>query len=202
MTPLDAYDWPALEAELEEQGATVLPAVLSAPECRALADLAVLAPLRDALWIRLLPAAVRWDRALGESWHYGGGPGTLELQHLREGEGRPLHRDEADGAFPFRASLLLGAPGVDFDGGELALVERRPRMQSRPMVVPLGQGDVALFAANRRPCRGAKGPYRVSLQRGISRVRAGERACVEIGFAGGAAPPALFASTGPRRGSS
>jgi hypothetical protein len=138
MTPLDAYDWPSLEAELEEQGATVLPAVLSAAECLALADLATLAPLRDALHARLVAAAVRWDRALGESWRYPREQGTLELQQLREGEGRPLHRDEADGAFPFRASLLLGAPGVDFDGGELALVERRPRMQSRALVVPLG----------------------------------------------------------------
>jgi oxygenase catalysing oxidative methylation of damaged DNA len=32
-------------------------------------------------------------------------------------------------------TLLLDRPGIDFYGGELILVEQRPRRQSRPMVV-------------------------------------------------------------------
>ena len=49
-----------------------------------------------------------------------------------------LHQDlYGEIHFPLQAILLLDRPGIDFDGGELILVEQRPRRQSRPMVLPV-----------------------------------------------------------------
>lgn len=62
------------------------------------------------------------------------------------------------------------------------MTEQRPRMQSRPAVVPLGQGDAVVFAVHRRPVRGARGFYRTNLRHGVSRVRAGHRQSLGIIF--------------------
>ncbi|WP_205346504.1 2OG-Fe(II) oxygenase [Pseudomonas bharatica] len=35
--------------------------------------------------------------------------------------------------------------GKDFSGGDLLLTEHRPRLQSRPIVVPLRRGDIAII---------------------------------------------------------
>ena len=45
-------------------------------------------------------------------------------------------------------------PGKDFGGGEFVLTEQRPRMQSRPEVVPLAQGEAVIFAVSQRPVQG------------------------------------------------
>ncbi len=71
--------------------------------------------------------------------------------------------------------ILLSEPGQDFTGGEFTLVEQRPRMQSRPEVVPLRQGEAAIFAVQHRPVQGTRGTYRVNLRHGVSRVRSGQR---------------------------
>ncbi len=39
--------------------------------------------------------------------------------------------------FPLQVAILLSEPERDFTGGEFVLTEQRPRMQSRPEVVPL-----------------------------------------------------------------
>ena len=54
-------------------------------------------------------------------------------------------------------TVLLSAPGRDFDGGEFVLTEQRPRAQSRVEVVPLAQGDAVIFAVHHRPVQGARG---------------------------------------------
>jgi hypothetical protein len=55
-------------------------------------------------------------------------------------------------------------------------------MQSRPMVVPLKLGDMAVIATAERPFKGAKGYYRVNLKHAINRVRQGERIGLELSF--------------------
>lgn len=150
----------------------------------------VIAALRRLIYGRLAPIANRWNAALGIAQRY---PETfdafLALCH-EQGQQRPtplllkygvgdyncLHQDlYGDLFFPFQMVILLSQPGRDFSGGEFTLVEQRPRMQSRPEVVPLQQGEAAIFAVQHRPVEGARGAYRVNLRHGVSRVRSGER---------------------------
>ena len=150
----------------------------------------VIATLRSLIYARLAPIANRWNAALGIARRY---PDALDdflaLCHA-QGQERPtplllkygagdyncLHQDlYGDLFFPFQMVILLSEPGRDFAGGEFTLVEQRPRMQSRPEVVPLWQGEAAIFAVQHRPVQGARGTYRVNLRHGVSRVRSGER---------------------------
>mgnify|MGYP001552898115 CR=1 FL=1 len=62
------------------------------------------------------------------------------------------------------------------------LTEQRPRMQSRPMVLPLRQGDAAVIAVHHRPVPGTRGSYRVNLRHGVSRLRSGRRHTAGIVF--------------------
>lgn len=55
-------------------------------------------------------------------------------------------------------------------------------MQSRPLVLPLRLGDLAIIATAERPFKGTKGYYRVILKHAISRVRKGERIGLELSF--------------------
>jgi hypothetical protein len=79
-------------------------------------------------------------------------------------------------------TILLSEPGRDFTGGEFVITEQRPRMQSRPVVIPLCQGDAVVFAVHHRPVQGARGIYRVNLRHGVSRVRSGRRHTAGIIF--------------------
>ena len=79
-------------------------------------------------------------------------------------------------------AILLSDPGADFTGGEFIMTEQRPRMQSRPMVVPLRQGDGVIFAVHNRPVQGTRGTYRANLRHGVSRVLSGRRHTVGIIF--------------------
>jgi hypothetical protein len=79
-------------------------------------------------------------------------------------------------------TVLLSAPGKDFSGGEFVLVEQRPRAQSRPQVVPLSQGEAVIFPVHHRPAQGTRGPYRVNMRHGVSRVISGRRQTLGIIF--------------------
>ena len=78
--------------------------------------------------------------------------------------------------------MLLSAPGRDFAGGEFVLTEQRARMQSRVEVVPLEQGDAAIFPVHHRPVAGARGLSRAVMRHGVSRVRAGGRMTLGVIF--------------------
>jgi hypothetical protein len=151
---------------------------------------ALLAALRTGIYPRLVPVANRWNSAMNvdvqfpeahaaylERCHAAGQaqPTPLLLQY-GAGDYNCLHQDlYGEQVFPLQVAILLSQPGRDFTGGELVMTEQRPRMQSRPMVLPLRQGDAAVFAVQRRPVTGARGVYRVNLRHGVSRVHAGHR---------------------------
>lgn len=102
-------------------------------------------------------------------------PTPLILRYGKGGYNR-LHQDlYGEVYFPFQIAVLLSEPGEDFEGGEFVLVENRPRMQSRPRVVPLRRGDAVVFAVNERPQMGKNGYHKVSLRHGVADITKGER---------------------------
>ncbi|MGE8320535.1 MAG: 2OG-Fe(II) oxygenase [Comamonas sp.] len=142
---------------------------------------------RAAFHPHLVAIANRWRQALGEDGRLAAAPGGgwPPSQASRLGvEGWMALRQGSEGGqgFPLQLVVLLSEPGVDFDGGEFVMTEQRPRMQSRPMVLPLRLGDAALIGAAARPVWGAHGCYRVQMRHAISRVRRGERIGVELGW--------------------
>ena len=146
--------------------------------------------LRTSLYPRLAGVANRWNESMGLDVRY---PEELDAFLARchaAGQSRPtplllrygpddyncLHQDlYGEHVFPLQAVFLLSSPGEDFEGGELALVEQRPRMQSRVSVVRFGKGEGVVFAVNQRPVRGTRGWYRVAMRHGVSRLVSGER---------------------------
>lgn len=221
-------EWGRIAQQLDAAGVAVLPGLLGAAECRALAELygdeslfrsrivmsrhgfgrgeyqyfryplpPLITSLRTALYPRLVPIANRWNELMQVQTRYPAShPQFIERCHAA-GQVRPtplllkydvddyncLHQDlYGSHVFPLQVTVMLSRPGEDFDGGEFVLTEQRPRMQSRAEVVPLGQGDAALFAVNHRPVCGTRGAYRVKLRHGVSRVRRGQRRTLGIIF--------------------
>lgn len=108
---------------------------------------------------------------------------TPLLLRYEAGDYNCLHQDlYGEHVFPLQLTILLSAPGRDFEGGEFVITEQRPRMQSRAHVVPFGRGDAVLFAVNRRPLRGTRGDYQVRLRHGVSVLRGGGRHTLGIIF--------------------
>ncbi len=153
--------------------------------------------LRDSLYPHLAPIANRWYAAMNlpqrfpaqhaefiERCHAAGQqrPTPLLLQYGAD-DYNCLHQDlYGEHVFPLQVVVLLSEPGRDFEGGEFVMTEQRPRMQSRPLVVALHQGDAAVIAVHHRPVQGSRGVYRVNLRHGVSRVRSGHRHTAGIIF--------------------
>lgn len=154
-----------------------------------------IAAIRQVLYSRLAPVANAWGEALGLAERYPASLGAF-LKHCHaQGQTRPtplllkygagdynrLHQDLYGGVqFPLQAAVLLSAPGDDFAGGESVLTETAPRKQTRAEVVPLGQGDMLIFAVNHRPQESAKGYSRVAMRHGVSTIRRGARMTLGI----------------------
>ena len=148
------------------------------------------AGLRAAFYPLLQPIADRWHAALGIAERFPADHAAYLARCHAAGQQRPtplllkygpgdynsLHQDLYGAhVFPLQLAILLSAPGRDFTGGEFVLTEQRPRRQSRAEVVPLTQGDGVVFPVNHRPVAGTRGPYRVTMRHGVSRVRSGAR---------------------------
>jgi uncharacterized protein len=153
--------------------------------------------LRESLYPRLVSIANRWSVLMGQEAGYpeelasfldrchaaGQHRPTPLLLEYAEGDYNCLHQDlYGEHVFPLQVAILLSAPDRDFTGGELVVTEQRPRMQSRPMVLPLRQGDAAVFAVHHRPMHGVRGVYRVNMRHGVSRVRSGRRHTLGVIF--------------------
>jgi len=148
----------------------------------------LIAAMRTSFYPHLVPIANRWNEAMGIDAHYpaihadfiqrchqaGQDKPTPLLLKYGAGDYNCLHQDlYGELAFPLQIAVLLSEPGRDFTGGEFVMTEQRPRMQSRPMVVPLRKGDGVVFAVHHRPVQGKKNVYRVNLRHGVSRLRSG-----------------------------
>ena len=163
--------------------------------CYPLPD--IVEALRQAIYPQLAPIANRWRERLREEGRF---PPALAA-YLKEchatGQERPtplilkyeagdyncLHQDlYGDLVFPLQLTVLLSAPDDDFTGGEFLLVEQRPRAQSKGEVVPLRQGEAVIFPVHHRPVEGTRGPYRVTMRHGVSRLRSGRRFTLGIIF--------------------
>ena len=135
-------------------------------------------------WNELLEIDARYPSAIADFRTLNRRCGQRRAQsgliRLREGDYQALHQHaEGEQVFPLQLIVLLSEPGEDFAGGEFVMTEQRPRMQSRPTVVPLRSGDAAIIATARRPVKGVNGYYRVNLKHAISRVHQGERISLE-----------------------
>ena len=157
----------------------------------------LVAELRASWYPRLAPIARRWAAELGREAAFPDDHASyLALCHaagqlrptpllLRYGEGdyNCLHQDLYGAhVFPLQVAILLSQPGCDFTGGEFVMTEQRPRMQSRPMVMPLAQGDAVVFAVHHRPVQGTRGVYRANLRHGVSRLLSGKRRTLGVIF--------------------
>jgi hypothetical protein len=157
----------------------------------------LVAGLRTAIYPNLAPIANRWNAAMGIKVRYPAKHADFIVRCHAAGQLRPtplllqygpddyncLHQDlYGEHVFPLQVAILLSEPGRDFAGGEFVVTEQRPRMQSRPEVVPLRQGDAVVFAVHHRPVQGTRGVYRVNLRHGVSRVRSGHRHTLGIIF--------------------
>ena len=157
----------------------------------------IVASLRSALYPRLAPVANRWNAAMRIDVRYPQTHADFLARCHEAGQVRPtplllqygagdyncLHQDlYGEHVFPLQVAILLSEPGTDFTGGEFVLTEQRPRMQSRPDVVPLRRGDAVIFAVHHRPVQGTRGVYRGNLRHGVSRVRSGDRHTLGVIF--------------------
>ncbi|WP_454727410.1 MULTISPECIES: 2OG-Fe(II) oxygenase [Cupriavidus] len=156
----------------------------------------LLGQLRHALYPRLVPIANRWHRQLGTGapypdeldaflrrCHAAGQtrPTPLILQY-GEGDYNCLHQDlYGEHVFPLQVAILLSEPGRDFAGGEFVMTESSHQGQ-RVDVVALRQGDAVVFAVNQRPATGRRGPRKVAMRHGVSRIRGGQRHTVGLIF--------------------
>ena len=157
----------------------------------------MVANLRTSLYCQLAPIANQWNNALRIPVHYPTVHAEFIARCHAAGQVRPtpllfqygvddyncLHQDlYGEHVFPLQVAILLSAPGRDFTGGEFVLTEQRPRMQSRPHVVSLQQGDAVIFAVCYRPVQGTRGTYRATMRHGVSRLRSGKRHTMGVIF--------------------
>lgn len=154
-------------------------------------------PLKQALYLKLLPIARDWWSKLGrndpwpdslDEWlalnHVAGQTkSTAILLKYGAGDWNALHQDlYGDLVFPLQVVINLNTPGVDHTGGEFLLVEQRPRAQSRGSAFVLPQGHGYVFTTRDRPVRSTRGWSAAPVRHGVSAIRSGERLTLALVF--------------------
>ncbi|MGI8826721.1 MAG: 2OG-Fe(II) oxygenase [Chloroflexota bacterium] len=146
--------------------------------------------MRTAFYPHLAKIANGWMEKLGDDVRYPAGlssfldrchaagqtkPTPLLLRY-RAGGYNCLHQDLYGAvAFPFQVIIALSERGEEYTGGELLLVEQRPRAQSRGYVITLEQGAALIFPTHHRPLEGSRGYHRFGMRHGVSTVTCGIR---------------------------
>jgi hypothetical protein len=153
--------------------------------------------LRAALWPHLLPIAREWAERRGQPAPCPDGLGDwLDLCHqagqtrptplmLRYGPGdwNALHRDlYGELVFPLQVVVGLDEPDHDYTGGELVVVEQRPRAQSRATALRIPRGHAVVFTTRDRPVRSQRGWSSGPMRHGVSTVLTGRRHTLGLVF--------------------
>jgi len=108
---------------------------------------------------------------------------TPLLLRYAAGDWNALHQDLYGAiAFPLQVLVVLSERDVDYEGGEVMLVEQRPRAQSRATAFSMAQGEGLIFTNRERPVRGTRGDYRVAMRHGVSVLTRGERLTLGLIF--------------------
>ena len=156
-----------------------------------------LAALRTHAYPPLAAITNRWMAALAAPERYPPDLAGLRALCMRHGQTKPtplilhyeaggyncLHQDlYGEVAFPLQLTGFLSRRGVDYTGGELLLVEQRPRAQSRGEAIAPEQGELVIFPTRYRPVAGARGYYRATVRHGVSRVTSGSRYALGVIF--------------------
>lgn len=157
----------------------------------------VVGELRERAYPHLAPLANRWAETLRWTRRY---PDTLAdfldechaagqlrptplLLTYGAGDYNRLHQDlYGEVHFPLQMVVLLSRPDTDFQGGTFELTEQKPRHQSRAEVIDLAQGEAAIFAVAERPGYGTRGPHKLVMRHGVSRITSGARTTLGVIF--------------------
>ena len=157
----------------------------------------VVAQLRDEMYPKLVETASEWMEALGLDGEF---PAALDaflkkcakkaqtkptplMLRYREGDYNCLHQDVyGEVVFPFQVVVGLSRPDEEFTGGELLIVEQRPRAQSVGHAIRLEQGEAVIITTRYRPAKSSRGHYRTNVRHGVSPLRGGERYTLGIIF--------------------
>lgn len=157
----------------------------------------IVSELRERGYAALAPIANRWMERLGSEVRYASKHAEFRAACAAAGQTRPtplILRYEAGGynclhqdlygalAFPLQMVVMLSEPNVDYEGGEFVLVEQRPRMQSKLVVLRARKGEAIVFSTNDRPVQGRRGAYRVKMRHGVAEVTCGQRFALGIIF--------------------
>jgi hypothetical protein len=157
----------------------------------------IVTALRQSVYERLAPVANHWSVRWGHEAEWPARHDALVKRCAAAGQKRPtplllryrvgdyncLHQDlYGEIHFPLQAIILLDRPNIDFEGGELLLVEQRARRQSKASVVPLIQGSLAVIPVKERPIASTRGTSRSQIRHGVSQVRRGLRRTLGLIF--------------------
>ncbi len=135
----------------------------------ATTSIAPIAELRDPFYRHLAPVANAWSELLsGYTQTFPPEHAELLARCREAGRERPtppvlrygpgywnaLHQDlYGDVSVPFQVLTVLSEPGIDYEGGELVLMDQRPRAQSRAHVLSPPRGAFVIFPPASGPTR-------------------------------------------------